>query len=82
MHVLLLRHLEPIREKLLSIRHCPSISVVHLLVLEGLPQRQGAAVAQREDKDTGSRSSRKYSLAGAPPESVQNNVLVVSTLTT
>ena len=36
----------------------------YLLVLEGLLQRQGvAAVAHRGDKDTGSRSSGKYSLA-------------------
>ena len=35
-----------------------------LLVLEeGLLQRPGEAVAHRGDKDTGSRSSGKYSLA-------------------
>ena len=34
----------------------------YLLVLEGLLQRQGVAVAHRGDKDTG-RSSGKYSLA-------------------
>ena len=33
------------------------------LVLEGLLQRWGAAVAHCGDKDTGSRSSGKYSLA-------------------
>ena len=33
-----------------------------LLVLEGLLQRQGVAVSHCEDKDTGSRSSGKYSL--------------------
>ena len=32
---------------------------VYLLVLEGLPQRRGLAVAHRGDKDTGSRSSGK-----------------------
>ena len=49
----------------------------YLLVLEGLLQRWGMAVAHRGDKDTGSRSSRKYSLAWAllslplaPPESL------------
>ena len=35
----------------------------YLLVLEGLLQRRGVAVSHREDKDTGSRSSGKYSLA-------------------
>ena len=35
----------------------------YLLVLEGLLQRQGVAVSHCEDKDTGSRSSGKYSLA-------------------
>ena len=34
----------------------------YLLVLEGLPQRRGVTVAHCEDKDTGSRSSGKYSL--------------------
>ena len=41
----------------------------YLLVLEGLLQRWGVAVAHHEDKDTGSRSSGKYSLAWALPES-------------
>ena len=40
-----------------------------LLVLEGLLQRRGVAVAHRGDKDTGSRSSGKYSLAWALQES-------------
>ena len=40
-----------------------------MLVLEGLLQRQGAAKAHHGDKDTGSRSSGKYSLAWALPES-------------
>ena len=40
-----------------------------MLVLECLLQRQRAAVSHREDKDTGSRSSGKYSLAWAFPES-------------
>ena len=35
----------------------------YLLVLEGLLQRWGVAVAHHGDKDTGSRSSGKYSLA-------------------
>ena len=35
------------------------------LMLEGLMQRQGAAVAHHGDKDTGSRSSGKYSLVWA-----------------
>ena len=41
----------------------------YMLVLEALLQSQGVAVAQHEDKDTGSRSSGKYSLAWALPES-------------
>ena len=41
----------------------------YLLVLEGLLQRRGLAVAQRRDKDSGSRSSGKYSLVWAPAES-------------
>ena len=41
----------------------------YLLVLEGLLQRWGVAVAHHRDKDTGSRSSGKYSLAWALPES-------------
>ena len=40
-----------------------------LLVLEGLLQRQGEAVAHHEDKETVSRSSGKYSLAWALPGS-------------
>ena len=39
------------------------LNQTYLLVLEGLLQRQGAAVAHRGDKDIGSRSSEKYSLA-------------------
>ena len=39
------------------------------LVLEGLLQRWGVAVSHCEDKDTGSRSSGKYSLEWALPES-------------
>ena len=39
------------------------------LVLEGLLQRRGVVVAHRGDKVTGSRSSGKYSLAWAHPES-------------
>ena len=41
----------------------------YLLVLEGSLQRQGMAVAHREDKDTSNRSPGKYSLAKALPES-------------
>ena len=41
----------------------------YLLVLEGFLQRRGAAVAHHRDKDTGSRSSGKYSLAWALSES-------------
>ena len=41
----------------------------YLLVLGGVLQRQRVAVAHRGDKDTGSRSSGKYSLAWALPES-------------
>ena len=40
----------------------------NLLVLEGLLQKQGVAVAYGRDKDTGSRSSGRYSLAWASPE--------------
>ena len=39
------------------------LNQAYLLVLEGLPQRRGVAVSHQEDKDTGSRSSGKYSLA-------------------
>ena len=39
------------------------------LVLEGLLQRLEVTVAHREDKDTGLRSSGKYSLAWVLPES-------------
>ena len=35
----------------------------YLLVLEGVLQRQGVALSHREDKDTGSRSSGKNTLA-------------------
>ena len=45
------------------------LNQTYLLVLEGLLQRQGVAVAHSGDKDTGSRSSGKYSLAWALPES-------------
>ena len=41
----------------------------YLLVLEDLLQRRGVAVPHCEDKDTGSGSSGKYSLAWALPES-------------
>ena len=44
------------------------LNQTYVLVLEGLLQRQGVAVAHRRDKDTGSRSSGKHSLAGALPE--------------
>ena len=46
-----------------------TLSATRLLVLEGLLQRRGVAVAHRGDKDTGSRSSGKCSLAWAFPES-------------
>ena len=39
------------------------LNQTYLLVLEGLLQRQGVDVAHHGDKDTGSRSSGKYSLA-------------------
>ena len=45
------------------------LNQTYLLVSEGLLQRWGVAVAHRGDKDTGSRSSGKYSLAWAFPES-------------
>ena len=45
------------------------LNQTYLLVLEGLLWRQGAAVAHHGDKDTGSRSSGKYSLVWAFPES-------------
>ena len=45
------------------------LNQTHLLVLEGLLQRQGMAVAHGRDRDTGSRSSGKYSLVWALPES-------------
>ena len=38
------------------------LNQTYLLVLEGLLQRWGVAVAHRGDKHTGSRSSGKYSL--------------------
>ena len=45
------------------------LNLTYLLVLEGLLQRQGSAVAQGRDKDTGSRSSGKCSLVWALLES-------------
>ena len=45
------------------------LNQTYLLVLEGLLQRQGVAVAHRRNKDTGSRSSGKYSLVRALLES-------------
>ena len=45
------------------------LNQAYLLVLEGLLQRQGVAVAHHGDKDIGSRSSGKYSLLLALPES-------------
>ena len=45
------------------------LNQTYLLVLEGLLQWQGAAVAHHGDKDTDSRSSGKYSLAWAFLES-------------
>ena len=45
------------------------LNQTYLLVLDGLLQRRGVAVAHRGDKDTGSRSTGKYSLAWALPES-------------
>ena len=45
------------------------LNQTYLLVLEGLLQRQGLVVAHHGDKDTDSRSSRKYSLAWALRES-------------
>ena len=45
------------------------LNQTYLLVLEGLLQRQGEAVAHHGDMDTGSRSSGKYSLGWALPES-------------
>ena len=45
------------------------LNQTYLLVLEGFLQRQGVAVAHRGDKDTGSRSSGKYYLVWALPES-------------
>ena len=45
------------------------LNQTYLLVLEHLLQRQGATVAHCRDKDTGSRSSGKYFLAWALPES-------------
>ena len=38
------------------------LNQTYLLALEGLLQKLGVAVAHREDKDIGSRSSGKYSL--------------------
>ena len=45
------------------------LNQTYLLVWEGLLQRWGVAVANHRDKDTGSRSSGKYSLAWALLES-------------
>ena len=45
--------------------HHRRLNQTYLLVLEGLLQRWGAAVAHHGDKDTGSRSSEKYSLVWA-----------------
>ena len=42
------------------------LNQTYLLVLDGLLQRLGVAVVHGRDKDTGSRSSGKYSLEGAP----------------
>ena len=39
------------------------LNQTYLLVSEGLLQRQGVTVAEHGDKDTGSRSSGRYSLA-------------------
>ena len=49
-----------------------SPSTLSLLMLEGLLQRWGVAVAHCGDKETGSRSSGKYSLAWALPESASS----------
>ena len=48
------------------------LNQTYLLVLEDLLQRQGAAVAHCGDKDTGSRSSGKYSLALALGETTSS----------
>ena len=45
------------------------LNQTYLLVLEGLLWRWGVAVSHHEDKDTGSRSSGKYSLVWALSES-------------
>ena len=45
------------------------LNQTYLLVLEGLLQRWGVAVAHHGDKDTGSWNSGNYSLAWALPES-------------
>ena len=44
----------------------------YLLVLEGLLQRQRVALSHCEEKNTDSRSSGKYSLAWAHPESANS----------
>ena len=49
--------------------HHRRLNQTYLLVLEGLLQRWWVAMAHHRDKDTGSRSSGKYSLAWAFPES-------------
>ena len=45
------------------------LNQTYLLVLDGLLQSQGVALSHHENKDTGSRSSGKYSLAWVFPES-------------
>ena len=45
------------------------LNQTYLVVLVGLRQRRGVAVFHHGDKDAGSRSSGKYSLAWAFPES-------------
>ena len=46
------------------------LNQTYLLLLEGLLQRQGVAVAHHGDKNTGSNSSGKYCLLWALPESI------------
>ena len=48
-------------------------------MLEGLQQRQGVALSHREDKDTGSRSSGKYSLR-EPSQSLPHSFLWLNTI--
>ena len=52
--------------------HHKRLNQTYLLVLEGLLQRQGAAVAHLRDKDTSSRSSGKYFLVWPLPECTIN----------